>query len=76
MKTENGKLTRRFPFSHFRFHIVKPMKYFPHTANDLQEMLKVVGVGSLEELYSEIPEELIFNKELNLPSAMSEIEVR
>ena len=31
------------------------MKYFPHTANDLQEMLKVVGVSSLEELYSEVP---------------------
>mgnify|MGYP003418618588 FL=1 len=52
------------------------MKYFPHTANDLQEMLKVVGVSSLEELYSEVPEELKFNKELALPSAMSEIEVR
>lgn len=52
------------------------MKYFPHTANDLSEMLKVVGVGSLDELYAEVPEELKFNKELNLPSAMSEIEVR
>ncbi|MEE1287728.1 MAG: glycine dehydrogenase, partial [Bacteroidaceae bacterium] len=52
------------------------MKYFPHTTNDLQEMLKVVGVSSLEELYSEVPEELKFNKELALPSAMSEIEVR
>lgn len=52
------------------------MKYFPHTADDLQEMLKVVGVSSLDELYSEIPEELKFKKELDLPSAMSEIEVR
>lgn len=52
------------------------MKYFPHTADDLSEMLKVVGAGSLEELYAEVPEELKFNKELNLPSAMSEIEVR
>ncbi len=52
------------------------MKYFPHTADDLSAMLKVVGVGSLEELYAEVPEELKFNRELNLPSAMSEIEVR
>ncbi len=52
------------------------MKYFPHTADDLSEMLKVVGVGSLEELYAEVPEELKFNRELALPSAMSEIEVR
>lgn len=52
------------------------MKYFPHTADDLSEMLKVVGVNSLDELYAEVPEELKFNKELSLPSAMSEIEVR
>lgn len=52
------------------------MKYFPHTANDLQEMLRVVGVNSLDELYSEVPEELKFKKELDLPSAMSEMEVR
>lgn len=52
------------------------MKYFPHTADDLQEMLKVVGVSSLDELYAEVPEELKFNKELQLPSAMSEMEVR
>lgn len=52
------------------------MKYFPHTADDLSQMLKVVGVGSLDELYAEVPEELKFNKELALPSAMSEIEVR
>ncbi len=52
------------------------MKYFPHTASDLEQMLKVVGVGSLDELYAEVPEELKFNRELDLPSAMSEIEVR
>lgn len=52
------------------------MKYFPHTADDLQQMLKCVGVSSLEELYSEIPEELLFKGELDMPSAMSEMEVR
>lgn len=52
------------------------MKYFPHTAEDLQAMLKVVGVETLDELYSEIPKELLFDKELNIPSEMSEIEVR
>lgn len=52
------------------------MKYFPHTADDLQAMLKVVGVSSLDDLYAEVPEELKFNKELNLPPAMTEMEVR
>ena len=52
------------------------MKYFPHTADDLQQMLKCVGVNSLDELYSEVPEELLFKGELDMPSAMSEVEVR
>ena len=33
-------------------------KYFPHTADDVRQMLDVIGVKSLDELYSEIPEEL------------------
>ena len=52
------------------------MKYFPHTAEDLQAMLKSVGVDSLEKLYSEVPEELLFKGELDMPSAKSEVEVR
>lgn len=51
-------------------------KYFPHTEADIQEMLKVVGVKSLDDLFSEIPEELKFKGELNLPSAHSEEEIR
>ena len=52
------------------------MKYFPHTSEDIQQMLKCVGVNSLDELYSEVPKELLFKGELDMPSAMSEIEVR
>lgn len=52
------------------------MKYLPHTAEDLHEMLKIVGVNSLDELYSEVPKELIHKEELNLPTAKSEIEIR
>lgn len=52
------------------------MKYFPHTAEDLQAMLKFIGVNSLEDLYAEVPEELLFKGELDMPSAKSEVEVR
>ena len=31
------------------------MKYFPQTSADITDMLKVVGVGSLDELFAEIP---------------------
>ncbi|MCF0160686.1 MAG: aminomethyl-transferring glycine dehydrogenase subunit GcvPA, partial [Bacteroidaceae bacterium] len=51
-------------------------KYFPHTTDDVRQMLDVIGVQSLDDLYAEIPEELKFKGELDLPSAMSESEVR
>lgn len=51
-------------------------KYFPHSEKDIAEMLKVVGVDSLDDLYSEVPEELKLHRELNIPSSKSEIEVR
>ena len=39
-------------------------------------MLKKVGVGSLDELFSEIPESIRFKGDYDLPSAMSEMEIR
>ena len=52
------------------------MKYFPHTQQDIEQMLAVAGVGSLDELYGEIPQQLLFNREFALPEAMSEGEIR
>ncbi len=52
------------------------MKYFPHTQQDIQQMLAVAGVKSLDELFGEIPQQLLFNREFNIPSAMSESEIR
>lgn len=51
-------------------------KYFPHTSEDIRQMLDVIGVGSLDELYAEIPKELKLKKDLDIPDAQSEIEVR
>ena len=52
------------------------MKYFPHTKEDIEQMLAVAGLKSMDDLYSEIPEQLLFNKEFALPEAMSESEIR
>ena len=52
------------------------MKYFPHTQQDIQQMLAVAGVKSMDELFGEIPQQLLFNREFNLPEAMSEVEIR
>jgi len=51
-------------------------KYFPHTETDLREMMEKVGVGTLEELYAEVPQGIRFQGDYQLPSEMSELEVR
>lgn len=53
-----------------------PHKYFPHTDDDLRQMLDKVGVKSLDDLYAEVPESIRFKHEYNLPAAKSELEVR
>ncbi|MBR1548002.1 MAG: aminomethyl-transferring glycine dehydrogenase subunit GcvPA [Prevotella sp.] len=51
-------------------------KYFPHTEEDLQAMLGRVGVDSLDALYAQIPDAIRFRGNYELPSEMSEMEVR
>lgn len=48
----------------------------PHTEEDIREMLDSIGVKSIDDLYSDVPEEVIFKDEYDIPSAMSEIELR
>ncbi len=50
--------------------------YFPHTEDDIRQMLDRIGVESLEALYSDVPQDVIYRKEYDLPDAMSEIEIR
>ena len=51
-------------------------KYFPHTQEDLQSMMEKVGVDSLDGLYAQIPDSIRFKGDYQLPSEMSEMEVR
>ena len=50
--------------------------YFPQTEEDIRVMLDRIGVSSLDDLYSDVPPEFIFKDEYDLPSAMSEQQVR
>ena len=50
--------------------------YFPHTEDDIRQMLDRIGVGFLEDLYSDVPSDVIYRKEYDLPDALSEHEVR
>lgn len=51
-------------------------KYFPHTDDDLQQMMQRVGISSLDDLYAEVPEAIRFRGDYDLPDEMSETEVR
>lgn len=51
-------------------------RYFPHTPNDIERMLNRCGVGTLDDLYADVPEEIRLKQPYNLPPEMSEQQVR
>lgn len=51
-------------------------KYFPHTPEDIEEMLARIGVKTLDDLYADVPRQIRLQGDYDLPEAMSEIEVR
>jgi glycine dehydrogenase subunit 1 len=50
------------------------MAFIPHTADDIAAMLKVIGAGSIDDLFDEIPATLRAGT-LSLPAPLSEMEV-
>ncbi len=51
------------------------MTYIPHTDKDRRDMLKVLGVDRIDDLMSDIPEEVKLKGDLPLPPALSQEEV-
>ncbi|MFQ5834966.1 MAG: glycine dehydrogenase, partial [bacterium] len=49
--------------------------YIPNTKEDQKEMLKEIGAESIEDLLDSIPQNLRIKTDLNLPSALSEMEL-
>lgn len=50
-------------------------KYIPNTEWQQKNMLEEIGLESMEDLFRDIPQELRLNRGLNVPQAMSEIEL-
>ena len=50
------------------------MAYIPHTPEDVAQMLQVIGVNSIEDLFDEIPAQLRAGV-LNVPPPLSEMEI-
>ena len=55
---------------------VKGFKSHPYIPNSVpeveQEMLREIGLTSLEQLHEEVPDEIILKHNMNLPEARSE----
>ncbi|MER3467595.1 MAG: glycine dehydrogenase, partial [Thermoflexus sp.] len=49
------------------------MRFLPHTEAERQEMLRVIGVERIEDLFADVPEAYRFPP-LNLPEPLTELE--
>ena len=52
------------------------MRFVPHNEKEKSEMLKEVGVASIEELFKDIPENVRVKGELKIGKPLSELELR
>jgi glycine dehydrogenase subunit 1 len=50
--------------------------YIPNTREIREQMLREIGVASIDELFADIPEKIRLKRPLELPGPMSELEVR
>ena len=50
-------------------------RYIPGTDEDRKQMLDALGLTEIDGLFSEIPEELKFKRRLDIPEALSELEL-
>jgi glycine dehydrogenase subunit 1 len=51
------------------------MRFAPHTDDDVREMLGALGVGSLNDLFSQIPPSVRLDRPLDIPEGVSEMEI-
>ncbi|PCF57323.1 glycine dehydrogenase (aminomethyl-transferring) [Staphylococcus delphini] len=50
-------------------------RYIPLTEKDEQEMLETIGVKSIQELYIDVPEDVLLNRDLNIADAEPETQL-
>lgn len=51
-------------------------RYIPHTPEDIEKMLGKIGAASVDDLYADVPSEVVFRDEYDIPEGMSETELR
>src|SRR3990170_2517980 len=57
--------------------VSRPHPYIPNSVPEVKEkMLEEIGIRSIDDLYSDIPEDLRFNGELDIPEPYTEAETK
>jgi glycine dehydrogenase subunit 1 len=51
------------------------MPFIPHSEQDIEQMLSAIGVGSIDDLFDEIPDDLRCGELEKIPVGMNEMEV-
>ena len=51
------------------------MPYIPHTEDDVESMLDTIGANSIDDLFDEIPRDLLINDLDGVPDALSEQDI-
>lgn len=51
------------------------MDYVPHTPEDLKQIMKTIGISSMEDLFDDIPEKFKLKRFLALPPSLPEQEI-
>ncbi|HEV8660344.1 MAG TPA: aminomethyl-transferring glycine dehydrogenase subunit GcvPA [Thermoanaerobaculia bacterium] len=51
-------------------------RYIPNSSDDIPEMLRVIGVDSIDRLFDSIPSDVKLNRLLDIPGPWSEVESR
>jgi glycine dehydrogenase subunit 1 len=51
------------------------LRYIPNSPEERKEMLEAIGLTSAEDLFDSIPQDLLLQRPLNTPAALSEIEL-
>ncbi|HEY3056301.1 MAG TPA: aminomethyl-transferring glycine dehydrogenase subunit GcvPA [Thermoanaerobaculia bacterium] len=51
-------------------------RYIPNSSDDIPEMLRVIGVDSIDRLFDSIPNDVKLNRLLDIPGPWSEVESR
>lgn len=50
-------------------------KYLPHTSDEINKMLKVIGAKNINELFDDVPNAVLLKENLKIGHALSEIEL-